>query len=79
MFQKVVADSFKLFDCILSIHLREHVIMSRLDGDVNEAKYARMVQEACYCLQVVQHVRRICHPQPHHYLGMVLELFAEVY
>jgi hypothetical protein len=61
VFEEIVADSFELFHCVLSVHFREHGIVTGLDGDMNEAEDARMIEEAGDGFQMVEHVWRVSH------------------
>lgn len=61
VFEEVITNFSEILDSVLSIHFLEYVVMSSLDGDVNERVYSGVVEEVSDCSQMFQNVRRVRH------------------
>ena len=77
MLQEEIANCPELFYSVLSVHFVQYIVMSSLDWNMNEAINSWVVQKVGNCMKMVEHVRRVCHSNPHHYSVMVLQLFTE--
>ena len=62
MLKEVICHLSKLLHSIFPVHLLKHIIVPCLDGDVDEGVDSRMVEEVSDGAKLVQHIRRISHP-----------------